>query len=260
MITTNYNNSILEINLAYPPCNEIGTQFLADLEKIISDIKKEIYSPKVVLFSSSQESGFSAGADLNELYKSLKNKKKSDCKKKLVSFLNRVHKAFDFFDQAPFGVVGAIHGVCFGGGFELALVCDVLIAQENARFCFPELRLGLIPGFGGIPRLERDVGNAMIRDLLLTGRSINAKKAQEIGLVSQVVAHGRVIAVARSLCEQMSKFEISVMKRSKSFFKPSLKKRLNEEKKVFVEMFMKNNVFSSLETFVLNKGPRPYIL
>ena len=59
-----------------------------------------------------------------------------------------------------------------------------------ARFCFPELRLGLIPGFGGIPRLKRDLGNAIVRDLLLTGRSINATKAQAAGLVSQLAAEG----------------------------------------------------------------------
>ena len=67
-----------------------------------------------------------------------------------------------------------MHGVTFGGGFELALACDLIIADKMARFCFPELRLGLIPGFGGIPRLKRDLGNAVVRDLLLTGRSLNA--------------------------------------------------------------------------------------
>ena len=63
-----------------------------------------------------------------------------------------------------------MHGVCFGGGLELALLCDIIVADKMARFAFPELRLGLIPGFGGIPRLKRDVGNAFIRELLLTGR------------------------------------------------------------------------------------------
>ena len=78
--------------------------------------------------------------------------------------------------------IAAVHGVTFGGGFELALVCDIIIADQMARFCFPELRLGLIPGFGGIPRLKRDLGNAVVRDLLLTGRSFNVTKAQQIGL------------------------------------------------------------------------------
>ena len=75
-------------------------------------------------------------------------------------------------DAAPLTTIAAVHGVTFGGGFELALACDLIVADKMARFCFPELRLGLIPGFGGIPRLKRDLGNAVVRDLLLTGRSI----------------------------------------------------------------------------------------
>ncbi len=82
-------------------------------------------------------------------------------------------------DASPLTTIAAVHGVTFGGGFELALVCDLIIADKMARFCFPELRLGLIPGFGGIPRLKRDLGNAVVRDLLLTGRSFNATKAQQ---------------------------------------------------------------------------------
>ena len=97
-------------------------------------------------------------------------------------------------DAAPLTTIAAVQGVAFGGGFELALVCDLIIADKMARFCFPELRLGLIPGFGGIPRLKRDLGNAVVRDLLLTGRSINATKAQAVGLVSQVVGRRRCSA------------------------------------------------------------------
>ena len=91
--------------------------------------------------------------------------------------------------------IAAVQGVTFGGGFELALTCDLIIADKMTRFCFPELRLGLIPGFGGIPRLKRDLGNAVVRDLLLTGRSINATKAQAVGLVSQVTAEGDALRV-----------------------------------------------------------------
>ena len=91
-----------------------------------------------------------------------------------MSDFDRIHAVMNALDMLPMTTVGVVRGVCFGGGFELALTCDVLIAEKSARFAFPELRLGLIPGFGGIPRLRRDVGNALIRDLLLTGHGINA--------------------------------------------------------------------------------------
>ena len=100
-------------------------------------------------------------------------------------------RVMNAIDAAPLTTIAAVHGVTFGGGFELALACDLIVADKMTRFCFPELRLGLIPGFGGIPRLKRDLGNAVVRDLLLTGRSINATKAQSLGLVSQVTGGGR---------------------------------------------------------------------
>ena len=110
-------------------------------------------------------------------------------------------------DSAPLTTIAAVHGLAFGGGFELALACDLIIADKMTRFCFPELRLGLIPGFGGIPRLKRDLGNGIVRDLLLTGRSINATKALAIGLVSQVAAEGESLRVARLTAAQISKFD-----------------------------------------------------
>src|SRR5258706_9073547 len=112
-------------------------------------------------------------------------------------FLERIHSVMNALDAAPLTTIAAVHGVTFGGGFELALVCDLIFADKMARFCFPELRLGLIPGFGGIPRLKRDLGNAIVRDLLLTGRSINATKAQSVGLVSQLAAEGESLKLAR---------------------------------------------------------------
>ena len=89
-----------------------------------------------------------------------------------------------------------------------------------ARFCFPELRLGLIPGFGGIPRLKRDLGNAVVRDLLLTGRSFNATKAQQVGLVSQVVAEGESLRAARGTAAQLGKFDRRTAIAAKKFIKP----------------------------------------
>jgi len=120
----------------------------------------------------------------------------------------------------PLTTIAAVHGVTFGGGFELAWFATLLSPTKMARFCFPELRLGLIPGFGGIPRLKRDLGNAVVRDLLLTGRSFNATKAQQVGLVSQVVVKGRRLRVARATAAQLSKFDRRTAGAAKRFIKP----------------------------------------
>src|SRR5438477_9714301 len=107
----------------------------------------------------------------------------------------------------PIPTIAAVHGIVFGGCLELALTCDLIIADKTARFCFPELRLGLVPGFGGIPRLKRDLGNGVVRDLLLTGRSFNATKAQQVGLVSQVVGESEALRVACGTAAQLGKFD-----------------------------------------------------
>src|SRR5260370_36758472 len=88
-------------------------------------------------------------------------------------FLERIHSVMNVLDAAPLTTIAAVHGVTFGGGFELALGCDIMIADRMARFCFPELRLRLIPGFGGIPRLKRDLGQPVVRGLVLRGRRFN---------------------------------------------------------------------------------------
>src|SRR5208283_957612 len=152
---------------------------------------------------SEMKPGFCAGADLRELYHRSQAMDKAEAAKGVRDFLERIHHVLNRIDAAPLTTIAAVHGVTFGGGFELALACDLIIADKLTRFCFPELRLGLIPGFGGIPRLKRDLGNAVVRDLLLTGRSFNVMKAQQIGLVSQIAAEGEALRVARATASQV---------------------------------------------------------
>jgi enoyl-CoA hydratase/carnithine racemase len=155
--------------------------------------------------------------------------------------------------------IAAVHGVTFGGGFELALVCDLIIADKMARFCFPELRLGLIPGFGGIPRLKRDLGNAVVRDLLLTGRSFNVTKAQAIGLVSQLAAEGEVLRVARATAAQMGKFDRQTSIAAKKFIKPIPYEELRQEIDIFCRLFQEPAVEQGLQKFVESTDAQPYL-
>src|SRR5216683_1729248 len=164
-----WREGVLELTLDRAPANEIGTVMLGELEKFIGAAKVLGAETSACIISSAQKSGFSAGADLRELYERAVSLNERDRSAGVREFLERIHAVLNWLDEAPFATIAAVHGVCFGGGLELALVCDVIIADKMARFAFPELRLGLIPGFGGIPRLKRDVGNGFVRDLLLTG-------------------------------------------------------------------------------------------
>src|SRR5436853_1335614 len=253
------SGGVTELALHREPCNEIGSLTLEELQKcyaVLEDLRRESHT---LIIYSTLSCGFCAGADLRELYRRSQEMKKADAARGVRNYLERIHRVMNTIDAAHLTTIAAVHGVVFGGGFELALVCDLIIADKMARFCFPELRLGLIPGFGGIPRLKRDLGNAVVRDLLLTGRSFNATKAQAVGLVSQVVAEGESVKVARATAAQLNKFDRKTTLAAKQFIKPIPYQELQQEIKIFCELFTKPAVEAGLRTFVESTDAQPYL-
>src|SRR6202521_5067428 len=232
----NWNDGVVELTLDREPANEIGTAMLGDLEKFVAAFDALTPDTSVCIISSARKHGFSAGADLRELYEGAARLDGAERVAGVRQFLERIHAVLDAIDAAPFVTMAAVHGICFGGGLELALVCDIIVADKMARFAFPELRLGLIPGFGGIPRLKRDLGNALVRDLLLTGRSINAARAQAVGLVSQLAAEGEALRVARGTAAQITKFDATARAAAKKSIKPIPHDELKREIAIFCEL------------------------
>ena len=252
-------NGVIELALHREPCNELGSLSLGELERFVSalgEIEKDAHA--LILFSE-LNTGFCAGADLRELYRRSQAMEKSAAILGVREFLERIHAVLNRLDASPLTTIAAVHGVTFGGGFELALVCDLIIADRMARFCFPELRLGLIPGFGGIPRLKRDLGNAVVRDLLLTGRSFNATKAQQIGLASQVVAEGEALRAARATAAQLGKFDRRTSITAKRFIKPIPHEELRQEIDIFCQLFAEPAVEAGLKRFVESTDAQPYL-
>jgi len=249
----------VELRLHREPCNEIGVKTLEELEKFVEaheTLKDEAHA---LIIYSSMKAGFCAGADLRELYFRATEMGYEKAAPLVRDFLNRIHRVANAIDASPLTTVAAVHGVTFGGGFELALLCDLIIADKTARFCFPELRLGLIPGFGGVPRLKRDLGNAVVRDLLLTGRSVNATKAQNVGLISQLVAEGAALKVARFTASQVKKFDRATSAAAKRFMKPIPYAELRQEIEIFCELFTKPAVEAGLRKFVESSDALPYL-
>jgi enoyl-CoA hydratase/carnithine racemase len=252
-------NGAVELALHREPCNEIGSTALGELEKFASAMPELAREAHALIIYSTLKAGFSAGADLRELYERARGMEKGAALRGVREFLDRIHGVMNTLDAAPLTTIAAVHGVTFGGGFELALVCDIIIADRMARFCFPELRLGLIPGFGGIPRLKRDLGNAVVRDLLLTGRSFNVMKAQQVGLVSQIAAEGEALRVARATASQVGKFDRDTAIAAKQFMKPIPYEELKREIEIFCDLFSRPAVEEGLRKFVENEGPQPYL-
>ncbi len=252
-------NGAIELTLHRDPCNEIGFLVLQELEGFAQALPDLMTGAHALILHSIQPAGFSAGADLRELYERSQGMEKSAATRGVREFLERIHSVMNAIDALPLTTIAAVHGVTFGGGFELALVCDIIIADRMARFCFPELRLGLIPGFGGIPRLKRDLGNAVVRDLLLTGRSFNVMKAQQIGLVSQIAAEGEALRVARATASQVRKFDLATAAAAKKFVKPIPYDELKREIDIFCDLFSRPAVEEGLRKFVENESPQPYL-
>jgi enoyl-CoA hydratase/carnithine racemase len=249
----------LELALHHPPGNEIGSAMLAELEMFVRAMAAAESQCSAVIIHSRQPSVFSAGADLRELYSKALPLTPAQRAAGVREFLERIHGVLNALDCSPLTTIAAVHGAVFGGGFELALACDLIVAEKMARFCFPELRLGLVPGFGGIPRLKRDVGNAVVRDLLLTGRSINAAKALATGLVSQVSAEGQALRVARAAAAQIAKFDRVTSATAKRFLKPIPRQELRQEIDIFCELFVRPAVMEGLRKFVESTDAHPYL-
>lgn len=252
-------NGAIELLLDRAPCNEIGSETLVELEMFTAALESLQQDAHALIISSARADGFCAGADLRELYRKLAGSPVGERRAGARDFLERIHRVMNAIDAAPLTTIAAVHGVTFGGGFELALTCDLIFADRMARFCFPELRLGLIPGFGGIPRLKRDLGNGVVRDLLLTGRSINATKAQSVGLVSQVTGEGVALHVARSTAVQLSKFDRETAIAAKRFIKPIPHAELQREIEIFCELFIRPAVEAGLRKFVESTDALPYL-
>jgi enoyl-CoA hydratase len=252
-------DGVVELALHRAPCNEIGSLTLEELERFAAALKElEDHAHALVIYST-LASGFCAGADLRELYRRSHEMNREEAARGVRDYLERIHRVMNAIDASPLTTIAAVHGVTFGGGFELALTCDLIIADKMARFCFPELRLGLIPGFGGIPRLKRDLGNAVVRDLLLTGRSFNATKAQAVGLLSQVVSEGQALRAARSTAVQLGKFDRQTAIAAKQFIKPIPWEDLRQEIDMFCELFTRPAVEEGLRKFVESEDAQPYL-
>jgi len=254
-----WRDGVVELTLDHEPLNEIGTLLLDELEIFVAAFDVLAPATSACVIASARPGGFCAGADLKELYLGAMSLSEEERVAGVRKFLERIHKVFNALDAAAFVTFAAVHGLCMGGGLELALACDQIVADKMARFGFPELRLGLIPGFGGIPRLRRDVGNSFIRDLLFTGRTVKAERVHQLGLVSHLAGEGYALQVARSMAQQVTKFDAQTRVAAKKFLKPIPHDELKKEIDLFCELFARPVVMESLRRFVETDDPMKHL-
>jgi enoyl-CoA hydratase len=175
--------------------NALNSRALADLRAALEDAKDD---PEVLgaIITGSGEKAFIAGADINEVA--------ADTPVEAEQKTRRGQAVMDLIENLGKPTIAAVNGFALGGGCETALACTVRIASENARFGLPEVKLGIIPGYGGTQRLPRLIGKGRALRMILTGEMINAQEAYRIGLVNEVVPAPDLIGRAEAVLKQMA--------------------------------------------------------
>jgi enoyl-CoA hydratase len=157
-------------------------------------------------------------------------------------------------------VIAAVAGFALGGGCELAMMCDIVIAADTAKFGQPEIKLAVIPGAGGTQRLPRAVGKAKAMDLILTGRMMNADEAERAGLVSRVVAADRLLDEALAVAAQIAEFSLPAVMMAKEAvnraFEAPLAEGLLFERRLFHSLFATADQKEGMSAFLAKRKPK----
>lgn len=186
---------VVRLTIDRPPVNVLGRDVLDALLARLDEVEADPQCRAVVLASAS-ERAFAAGANIREMA--------AMGPAEAQVHGGRGQATTRRIERLPLPVVAAVNGACLGGGCEIALACDFIVASEDATFGQPEINLGVMPGWGGTRRLPRRIGAAAARRWILTGRSVSAAEAHRQGLVDQVVPRGELLPTATALAEELA--------------------------------------------------------
>jgi enoyl-CoA hydratase len=202
------------------------------------------------LLISGSEKAFAAGADIKEMAD------KSFIEAYLGDFVSNWNAAA----RARKPVVAAVAGFALGGGCELAMQCDIVIAADTAKFGQPEIKLGVIPGIGGTQRLTRAVGKAKAMDLILTGRMMDAVEAEKSGLVARIVPAAKLMEEATKVAEIIANMSLPSVLAGKeainAAFETSLAEGARFERRIFQSLFATEDQKEGMKAFVEKRPPK----
>jgi enoyl-CoA hydratase len=180
--------------------NALSFGQLHDLNRLLDTVAGS--DARALLVTGAGDRAFSAGADIKELMG------RSLVEQRAGAMLGQ--SVLAKLDQLPMPSIALINGYAFGGGLELALACTFRLAVPSAKLGFPEIKLGLIPGYGGTQRLPRLIGEARTTEMILTGRTLEAAEAEQIGLINRVIAED-LIEAGQAFARQMTGFSLPVL-------------------------------------------------
>ncbi len=196
------------------------------------------------------ERAFAAGADIGVM---------KDYSYQDAFFMDYITRDWEHIRRVRKPVIAAVAGYALGGGNELALMCDIVIAADNARFGQPEINLGIMPGAGGTQRLPRAVGKAKAMDLCLTARTMDAQEAERAGLVSRIVPLDKLMEEALAVAEKIAAYSLPVAMMIKESinraFETSLAEGILFERRVFHSQFALEDQKEGMAAFLEKRKP-----
>lgn len=233
------------ITMSNPPANTWTAETLTQLRDAVKslDADKNIYA---LVITGEGEKFFSAGADL-KLF--------ADGDKAVASDMSRIFgEAFETLSAFRGVSIAAINGYAMGGGLEVALACDIRIAEQQAQMALPEAKVGLLPCAGGTQNLAWLVGEGWAKRMILCGERIGAEKAQQIGLVEEVVATGMALESALALAEKVAEQSPSAVSACKTLIQKgrsgTMQSALPLERELFVGLFDTKDQVEGVQAFL----------
>ncbi|MFO0993826.1 MAG: enoyl-CoA hydratase [Hyphomicrobiales bacterium] len=227
--------------------NALNEQLIRELAQALKAFDADPAVGAIVVTGG--EKAFAAGADIREMRD----------KTYIANYLGRFLAEWDAIAAQRKPLIAAVAGFALGGGCELAMICDIIIAAESAKFGQPEITIGIMPGAGGTQRLARAVGKAKAMDLILTGRLMEAAEADRSGLVSRVVPDDRLMAEALEVAERIASFSQPIVLMAKESvgraFETGLTEGVRFERRLFQAMFATEDQKEGMSAFIEKRKP-----
>ena len=241
---------VATITVDHHPANALSNQVLAEIESSLSQAEADA-DVRAVILTGAGEKFFIAGADITEFL--------TIPKEHYAERTAKGQKVTLQMETMAKPVIMAVNGYCLGGGCEMAMAGDVRLAADNAVFGQPEIKLGIIPGFGGTQRLVRLLGKSRAMELLFTGDNIDAATALELGLVSRVVPAAELMIVAQELAKKFAAqapLAIAAIKRAvhNGLDRP-MEEALEAERKEFAAIRFTHDAIEGITAFLEKRPP-----
>lgn len=249
-VTMTKENGIATIRIDNPPMNVLSNQVIQELDETFTAAH---HNPDIVaiLLTGKGDKAFIAGADIKEFPTRTST---------LPSSGPTVHEIFNRIEALPKPTIAVLNGYTLGGGLELALTCDIRIAEEHAQIGLPEVKLSLLPGAGGTQRLPRLIGPAKAKELLFTGDPVSAQEAERLGIVNSVVPQGEGYEAGLKLAQKMSRHSLQALSRLKELVnlmdERPWSESLAHEEQLFEELFHTEDAKEGVAAFIEKRRPQ----